>query len=132
MKKITKKIVGFIALVLIIGGVLVLSWEYFRNKQLFEVLMNNSIVKGSAVVLKKMVLALGAIILGLIVSSVFFKLGSSIKRDEREKRAIQKEREREQERINEQLKKEAEEAKAEVEQVKKEKEELEENLNKEE
>ena len=131
MKKVTKKIVGFIALVLILGGLLVLDWEYFRNKQLFEVLMNNSIVKGSAVVLKKMLLALGAMILGLIISSVYFKLGSSIRRDEREKKALQKEREREQEKLNEQLKKEAEEAKAEAEAVKKENEELQESLKEE-
>ncbi|MBR2808748.1 MAG: hypothetical protein IKE33_00745 [Erysipelotrichaceae bacterium] len=131
MKKVTKKIVGFIALVLILGGLLVLGWEYFRNKQLFEVLMNNSIVKGSAVVLKKMLLALGAMILGLIISSVYFKLGSSIRRDEREKRQLQKEREKEQEELNKQLKKEAEEAKAEAEAVKKENEELQESLKEE-
>ena len=71
MKKVLKKILGFVALVLIIAGVLVLMWQYFRNKQLFVVLMNNSIVKGSLTVLQKMALAVLAIIVGLILQNRF-------------------------------------------------------------
>lgn len=118
MKKFFKKIVGFIALFLIVGGILVLMWQYFRNKQLFEVLLNNSVVKGSMVVLKKMLIALCAIIVGLVISSIYFKLGSSIRRDEKERKLLLKEQQKEQERINEELKKEAETLKAENEQMK--------------
>lgn len=118
MKKFFKKILGFIALFLIIGGLLVLMWQYFRNKQLFEVLLNNSIVKGSMVVLKKMAIALVAVIVGLVISSVYFKLGSSIRKDEKIKKLQLKEQQEEQERLNKELKKEAETLKAENEQMK--------------
>ena len=119
---------GFIALVLILGGVLVLFWQYFRNKQLFVVLMNNSIVKGSIGVLKKMLLALCAVIVGLILSSAYFRLGSSIRRDEKEKALILKEQQKEQEEYNKQLQKEAEAVRAENEQIKKENAEIKESL----
>lgn len=118
MKKFFKKILGFIALFLIVGGLLVLMWQYFRNKQLFEVLLNNSIVKGSMVVLKKMAIALVAVIVGLVISSVYFKLGSSIRKDEKIKKLQLKEQQEEQERLNKELKKEAETLKAENEQIK--------------
>lgn len=118
MKKFFKKIVGFIALFLIVGGILVLMWQYFRNKQLFEVLLNNSVVKGSMVVLKKMAIALVAVIVGLVISSVYFKLGSSIRKDEKIKKLQLKEQQEEQERLNKELKKEAETLKAENEQMK--------------
>ena len=118
MKKFFKKILGFIALFLIVGGLLVLMWQYFRNKQLFEVLLNNSIVKGSMVVLKKMAIALVAVIVGLVISSVYFKLGSSIRKDEKIKKLQLKEQQEEQERLNKELKKEAETLKAENEQMK--------------
>lgn len=118
MKKFFKKIIGFIALFLIVGGILVLMWQYFRNKQLFEVLLNNSVVKGSMVVLKKMMIATVAIIVGLVISSIYFKLGSSIRKAEKERKILLKEQQKEQERINEELKKEAETLKAENEQMK--------------
>ena len=120
MKKILKKILGFVALVFIIGGLLVLMWQYFRNKQLFVVLMNNSIVKGSLGVLQKMLLAVLAIVVGLIISSIYFKLGSLIRQDEREKEAIAREQQRQQEEQNRLLREEAEAAKAEAQHMKEE------------
>ena len=84
--KILKKIVGLLSALLVIGGVFVLFWQYFRNKQLFVVLLSNSIVKGSIGVLQKMGMALIAIILGLILFVIYMKIGSVVRRNEREKR----------------------------------------------
>ena len=120
MKKILKTILGFLSLVFIIGGALVLGWQYFRNKQLFVVLMNNSIVKGSLSVLRTMGFAVLAIVIGLIFTSIYFKVGSSIRRDEREKNAALREQQREQEERNRQLREEAEAAKAEADLMKRE------------
>ena len=118
MLKILKKILGFIALVLILGGIIMLMWEYFRNKQLLEVLVSNSIVKGSIGVLRKMGIAALAIVLGLMVLSAYFKVGSIVRKNEREREEALWKEAMEKEELTRQLKKEAEDAKAEVEKVK--------------
>ena len=118
--KLLKKIVGFVSLLLIVGGAAVLMWQYFRNKQLFVVLLSNSIVKGSIGVLQKMGMALIAIILGLILFVVYMKIGSVVRRIDREKKEALKIQQKENEEMQRQLKKEAEQAKAEAEQAKKE------------
>ncbi|MBQ9425789.1 MAG: hypothetical protein IJU42_07605 [Erysipelotrichaceae bacterium] len=118
--KLLKKLVGFIALALVVGGSFVLLWQYFRNKQLFVVLLSNSIVKGSIGVLQKMGMAIIAIFLGLIMFVLYMKIGSVVRRNEREKREALKVQQKENEALQRQLKKEAEEAKAEAEQAKKE------------
>ena len=118
--KILKKIVGFIALTLILGGLAVLSWQYFRNKQLFVVLLSNSIVKGSIGVLQKMAIALLAVILGLLMLSLYMRLASIVRRNEREKREALRIAQEENEEKQRQLMKEAEEAKAEAERAKRE------------
>ena len=118
--KLLKKIVGFVSLLLIVGGAAVLMWQYFRNKQLFVVLLSNSIVKGSIGVLQKMGMAIIAIFLGLIMFVLYMKIGSVVRRNEREKREALKVQQKENEALQRQLKKEAEEAKAEAEQAKKE------------
>ena len=116
--KFLKKIVGFLALTGILGGGVSLAWQYFRNKQLLEVLISNSIVKGSINVLQKMGISVLVIFVGMMFLSAYFKLGSIVRRVEREKEeAIMAER-REAEERNEQLRREAEEAKAEAEKIK--------------
>ena len=118
--KILKKIVGLISFVLILGGAIALMWQYFRNKQLLEVLVANSIVKGSISVLQKMALSVLGVILGLIFLVVYLKIGSVVRRNERERRIALKEEQREQEEQNRQLRKEIDEARAEAEKAKKE------------
>lgn len=116
--KLLKKIAGFFALLGILGGAGSLAWQYFRNKQLLEVLVSNSIVKGSITVLQKMGISVLVIFVGMMFLSVYFKLGSIVRRVEREREeAILAER-RENEERNEQLRREAEEARAEAEKVK--------------
>ena len=122
--KFLKKVLGFIALFLIIAGAVMLMWQYFRNKQLLEVLMSNSIVKGSIDVLKKMGIAVLMIIAGLIVSSVYFKVGGVVRRNEREKKELLKQQERELKAETENARAEAENARAEAEAIKRENEEI--------
>ena len=115
-----QKIFGFIGMLLIIGGAGVISWEYFRNKQLFAVLVSNSIVRGSMDVLKKMGLAILAIIVGLICLVIWMKAGSVARRNERERSAALNEQEKENREETKRLRKEAEDARKEAEEAKKE------------
>ncbi|MBR3250349.1 MAG: hypothetical protein IKF80_01430 [Erysipelotrichaceae bacterium] len=118
--KILKKIMGFLSVVAIVGGGGSLAWQYFRNKQLLEVLISNSIVKGSINVLKRMGISILVIFAGMILLIIYFKIGSVIRRVEREKREALREERRESEELNRQLRKEADEARAEAEQARKE------------
>lgn len=118
--KILKKIIGIISLILIVGGAIALFWQYFRNKQMFAILAANSVVRGSLPIIKRMGLALVAIICGLLMLSLYLKVASIVRRNEREKKAALKEAQRENEERTRQLEREAEEAKAEAEKAKKE------------
>jgi ABC-type transport system involved in cytochrome bd biosynthesis fused ATPase/permease subunit len=115
--KLFKNLFSSLALILVTGGTLVLAWEYFRNKQLFVVLLSNSIVKGSMRVLQTMGIALLAVILGLVFFVISLKIGSAVRRSEREKREALREQQREADELKRQLQKEAEEAKAEAEEA---------------
>ena len=116
--KLFKNLFSSLALILVTGGTLVLAWEYFRNKQLFVVLLSNSIVKGSMRVLQTMGIALLAVILGLVFFVISLKIGSAVRRSEREKKEALREQQKESEELKRQLRKEAEEAKAEAEEAK--------------
>ncbi|MBQ6559263.1 MAG: hypothetical protein IJL85_00345 [Erysipelotrichaceae bacterium] len=120
MMRIIQKIFGFIGMLLIAGGAGVCSWEYFRNKQLFVVLLSNTIVRGSMDVLKKMGLGILAIIVGLICLVVWLKAGSVARRNERERSAALREQEKENREETKRLRKEAEDARREAEEAKKE------------
>jgi uncharacterized membrane protein len=120
MMRIIQKIFGFIGMLLILGGAGVCSWEYFRNKQLFVVLLSNTIVRGSMDVLKKMGMGILAIIVGLICLVVWMKAGSVARRNERERSAALREQEKENREEAKRLRKEAEDARREAEEAKKE------------
>ena len=112
--KFLKKLISFIAMVLIIGVSLSLGWIYFRNKQLFNILLTNSIVQGSLGVLKEMGLAIIAIFIGLVFLTISLKLGSIVRRNERNKKAARMEEQRRLEEQNRQYEQEAIQAKAEA------------------
>jgi len=116
--KFLQKLFSYIAAILIAGGAAVLSWQYFRNKQLFVVLLSNSIVKGSISVLQKMFYALCAIVVGLICLSISLKFASIVRRNEREKKEALRLQQKESDELNRQLKAEAEQARAEAEEAK--------------
>ena len=116
--KFLKQLFAFLGGFAVLGGAFVLMWQYFRNKQLFVVLLSNSIVKGSFDVLKKMAWAALAIVVGLIFLLISMKFGSIVRRNERERKAELKQQQKENDEIARQLKKEAEEAKAEAEEAK--------------
>lgn len=116
--KFLKELFAFLGGFSVLGGAFVLMWQYFRNKQLFVVLLSNSIVKGSITVLQKMAMAAAAIVVGLIFLLISMKFASIARRNEREKKAALRQQQKENDEIARQLKKEAEEAKAEAEQAK--------------
>ena len=113
-----KQLFAFLGGFSVLGGAFVLMWQYFRNKQLFVVLLSNSIVKGSFDVLKKMAWAALAVVVGLIFLMISMKCASIVRRNERERKAELKQQQKENDAIVRQLEKEAEEAKAEAEQAK--------------
>lgn len=86
MKKILKKVFGFLALALILGGTIVFLFQYWRNQRAIEILLDNSVVKNSIDLLIKMAYSILAVIVGLILSSIYFRLGSSIRKDEKAKK----------------------------------------------
>ena len=116
--KFLRQVFAFLGGFSVLGGAFVLMWQYFRNKQLFVVLLSNSIVKGSISVLQKMAWAALAVVVGLIFLLISMKFGSIVRRNERERKALLKQQQKENDEIARQLKKEAEEAKAEAEQAK--------------
>ncbi|MBR4608853.1 MAG: hypothetical protein IKO38_00210, partial [Erysipelotrichaceae bacterium] len=120
MLKLIKKIVGFLSLILVAGGAIVLAWQYFRNKQMFAILAANSVVRGSLPIIQKMCLAVVASFAGLLVFALYRRLGGVVSRIEREKREAEWEAKMESEEQTRQLQKEAEDAKKELERTKRE------------
>ena len=84
--KTLKKVLTWISVILIVGGILFFTIEYLANRNLFKVLMSNSVVRGSLGVLKNMLIAVVMVIVGLLLLSLTFKIGDSIRRKEEEKR----------------------------------------------
>ena len=118
--KVIKQIFSWLATILIIGGLVVIGFTYITNKNLFAVLLSNSIVKGSFSVLKRMLFGALAVLAGMIALIISMKIGGVVRRKEREKRAQEKQYRVEAEEQARQLRLEAEEAKAEAERVRKE------------
>jgi len=118
--RLLKQLFTYIALILILGGAGLVSWQYIMNKRLFAVLLNSTNVRESMDILRLMAYGAGAVVLGLVCLVIALKFGSVVRRNEREKREALKAQEKENEILKKQLKKEAEEAKAEAEKAKEE------------
>ena len=118
--KLIRSLLRYAALILIIGGVAVMSVTYITKKEILTALVSNTIVKSSMSVIKTLGMCVGAVIAGLLLLLLAMKLSSSIRRIEREKTAELRAREKENKETNKRLQKEAEEAKKEAEQAKKE------------
>ncbi len=90
--KLIKTILMWLSIILILGGLLVIVIQYTSNVNLFHVLMNNSVVQGSLGVIKTILLAALAVLVGFILLIASFKLGSYISRKEEEKRIAELQR----------------------------------------
>ena len=90
--KLIKTILMWLSIILILGGLLVIVIQYTSNVNLFHVLMNNSVVQGSLGVIKTILLAALAVLIGFILLIASFKLGSYISRKEEEKRIAELQR----------------------------------------
>ena len=127
-----RRIFDYLAIILIVGGLVVIGFTYTTKKEILNALVSNTIVKSSMSVLKTIAFAIGAIFLGLICLAIASKLASVVRKNEREKREALRAQEKENKELQKQLKKEAEEAKKEAEKAKKEAEKLKETLHMEE
>ena len=121
--KILKKFINLIASILVIGGAAVILFTYFTNKPFISYLSSILTNAQFGNVMKRSLYGVAAVIVGLLLFSLSLKLGSSIRRREREKRALEKERQEEQRLENQQLKEEAEAARREAEAMRREAEE---------
>ena len=118
--KLLRSILRYAALLLVVGGIVVIGMTYITKKEILLALVNNTIVKSSMNVLKTIAVAVAAVFIGLILFMFSMKLSGSIRRIERERNAELKQKEKENKEEAKRLQKEAEEAKAEAEKVKKE------------
>ena len=118
--KLLRSILRYAALLLVVGGIVVIGMTYVTKKEILLALVNNTIVKSSMNVLKTIAVAIAAVFVGLILFMLSMKLSSTIRRMERERDAELRQKERENKEEAKRLQKEAEEAKAEAEKVKKE------------
>ena len=122
--KILKKILNWLSLILLIGGAGLILVTYLTNKSFITYLtsqLNNAQFGGA---LKKMMIGMVMIIVALIIFVLSLKLGSIIKKKDKERAALEKEKAAEQEAINQQIRQEAEDAKAEAARLKEEAESL--------
>jgi len=118
--KAIRSILRYLALILVIGGLIVMFMTYITKKEILMALVSNTIVKSSMSVLKTLAYCVGAIVVGLLLFILSMKLSSSIRRVERERNAELREKEKENRETNKRLQKEAEEARREAEEAKKE------------
>ena len=118
--KAIRSILRYLALILVIGGLIVMFMTYITKKEILLALVSNTIVKSSMSVLKTLAYCVGAIVVGLLLFILSMKLSSSIRRVERERNAELREKEKENRETNKRLQKEAEEARREAEEAKKE------------
>lgn len=118
--KLLRSILRYSALILVLGGLIVMFMTYITKKEILMALVSNTIVKSSMTVLKTLAFCVGAIVLGMLLFMLSMRLSSSIRKYERERDAELREKEKENRETNRRLQQEAEEAKAEAEKVKKE------------
>lgn len=118
--KLLRSILRYAALILVVGGIVVILGTYWTKKEILMALVSNTIVKSSMSVLKTIAMAVGAVFAGLILFIFSMRLSSNIRRIERERNAELKAKEKETKEEAKRLQKEAEEARAEAEKVKKE------------
>ncbi len=121
--RVFKKLLNWISLLLVLGGVMLMVVTYFTNKSFITYLSNQLNSAQFGIPMKRMLIGVGLVLLGLIFFAISLKVGGRIKRQDKERRAEEKERRKEQEAYNKQIQQEAEEAKAENERLKQEAEE---------
>ena len=81
--RILQKIIGWISLILILGGAGLMAFKYLTNKTLFAALLATPVVQQSMGILKLMLYGAAAVLLGLILLTLSFKIGSSIRSKEK-------------------------------------------------
>lgn len=118
--KLIRSILRYSALILVLGGLIVMFMTYITKKEILMALVSNTIVKSSMSVLRTLAICVGAIVIGMLLFMLSMRLSSSIRKYERERDAELREKEKENRETNRRLQQEAEEAKAEAEKIKKE------------
>lgn len=118
--KLLRSILRYSALILVLGGLIVMFMTYITKKEILMALVSNTIVKSSMSVLRTLAFCVGAIVVGMLLFMLSMRLSSSIRKYERERDAELREKEKENRETNKRLQKEAEEARREAEEAKKE------------
>lgn len=116
--RVLKKIMNWLSLLLLIGGAMLMLITYFTNKSFITYLSNQLNSAQFGIPMRRMLIGAGLILLALIIFALSLKVGGHIRKQDKERRAIEKEKQKEQEAYNKQIQQEAADAKAEAERLK--------------
>ena len=115
--RVIKKILNWLSLLLFIGGMGTILVTYLTNKSFITYLSNQLNSAQFGVPLKRMLIGAGLVLLALILFMISLKVGGRIRRQDKVRRAEEKEKNKAQEAYNKQIQQEAADAKAENERL---------------
>ena len=116
--RVLKKILNWISLLLLLGGAGLILVTYITNKSFITYLSNQLNSAQFGVPMRRMLIGIGLIVLALIIFVLALKVGGRIRKQDKERKAEEKVRQKEQEAYNKQIQQEAADAKAENERLK--------------
>lgn len=121
--RIIRKILNWVSVITIVVGVCLIIFSYLTNRSFLAYITNILNDAQFGTTFKHILIGFGLVILGLILFSFGLRLGSRIRKVDRERKEEEKKNRELEEARNRKVKEEAESARAEAEQLKKEAEE---------
>ena len=121
--KFIRTILNVLSAILVFGGAAVIGFTYLTNKPFISYLSSILTNAQFGNVMKRVLYGGVAIIVGLLIFAISLRVGSAIRRKDRQRRQEEKERQAEIDAQNKQLREDAKQARAEAEAMKKEAEE---------
>ncbi len=121
--KFIQTVLNVLSAILVFGGTVVIGFTYLTNKPFISYLSSILTNAQFGSVMKRVLYGGAAIIIGLLIFTISLRIGSAIRRKDRQRRQEEKERQAEIDAQNRQLREDAKQARAEAEAMKKEAEE---------
>lgn len=118
--KVLKKILNWISVILLFGGVGLMVFAYYTNKPFLNYISGLLADAKFGTTLKQMLIGIGMVFAALLLFSLSLRIGGKIRKKEKERQAAEKERQKEEEKKNQELRAQAEAARAEAEKMRQE------------
>ena len=99
--KVLKKIISGIAWLLILGGAIVFVVTFLYNRNALSLILSEAIVQASLRIIIKLLICVGAVLLGLILLTLSLRIGINIRVRNRERRKMEAQKQKEQEAVSE-------------------------------